>query len=447
MKAIILSVDIGSSSLKAAYIDQDGKLLAYARESYADMKAQGTAAWERAFALSLEKLRALAPGFAPDAVCISGNGPTLVPVKANNGNLTPLYWYGNKKPLSAKNEKAASSFFLSHVAWFMENAPNEYEKVKYFFSSHEWLAARLGAEAFTALPSLSYEPYYWDEEQCGLCGIEMGKFPPFIKMGSAAGRVSAEAAFLFGSNMNLKSGIPIIAGGPDFITALIGTGVQKPGDVCDRAGSSEGINVCGDKPVKTDGLRVLPHAIEGLWNISVLIPSSGRLFEEYRLDSGQQNRPYEDLLAELIPSWIIAPCSPLPTASFKLNKGRKVLCAMGFAVRSALETLGNAGLLVKEMRLSGGQGRNAGWNQLKADLTGVSLLVPEIPDGELAGNAVLAAAALDGVSVEEAANRMIRIREVYSPLNPEYWEEKFSQKKSYKNTSNFRSAVQRRKEY
>ena len=375
MAGIVLSSDIGTSSLKAAYIDSEGKLLAFAREFYGRgaPAASGAAAWERAFALALEKLRALAPGCIPDAVCVSGNGPTLVPVTADNESLPPLYWYGEKTLLAG--EHTALSFFLPHAARFKETAPSEYKKVKYFFSSHEWLARRLGAGAFTVLPP-SYEPYYWDDEQCRLYGLERNKFPPFIKTGSVMGKVSDEAASFFCANACLRSGTPIIAGGPDFITALIGTGVQKPGDVCDRAGSSEGINVCAALPVKVDGLRALPHAKEGLWNISAIIPSSGCLFEEYRFKAGRQNRSYEELLAELIPAGILSPHSLFPIPQFPLNEGQALLCAMGFAVRSALDTLKKAGLEVREMRLSGGQAKSARWNQLKADITGVSLLVP-----------------------------------------------------------------------
>ena len=426
MAGIILSVDIGTSSLKASYIDLDGKQKAFAREPYGSYESgaesaevKDAAAWEQAFILALEKLHACAP-CCPDAVCISGNGPTLVPVKADGEPLPPIHWYSGKSSLPVKGagDPEAPSLFLPHVAWFKENSGGEYKKVKLFFSSHEWLANRLGSDAYTALPSSSYELYYWNEEQLRLYGLESEKFPPFIKMGSAVGHVSKEAASFFSANRYLKSGIPIISGGPDFITALIGTAVKAPGEVCDRAGSSEGINVCAASPVKGNGLRILPHAIEGLWNISVIIPASGSLFEKYRTDTGQQNRPYEELLAELIPSSFIIPYSPLHT-------GRAVLCEIGFTVRSALKTLNNTGLAVSEMRLSGGQSRSALWNQLKADIIGVSLMVPEISDGELAGNAVLAAAALEGISRDEAADKMIRIRDVYRPRNSEFWEEEY----------------------
>jgi len=436
MAGVILSVDIGTSSLKAAFIDFDGRLIAFSRTAYRPEQA-GPAVWERAFALALEKLHTLAPDAGIDALCVSGNGPTLAPLTREGAVLPPLLWHDGKTVLPPKDDLSGppQSFFLPHAAWLKENEPEAYKKVNFFISCHEWLAHKLGAGIFTVLPQGSYEPYYWDEEQCRLFGLDRGKFPPFIKMGSVMGRVSAEGAASFGSCPALKSGTPIIAGGPDFITALIGTLTLKPGDVCCRAGSSEGINVCASSPVRAGAvLRVLPHAKEGFWNIGAVIPSSGRLFEKYRNDTGQDSRSYEDHLAELIPreddtdifrGLMAEPSVGWDSFNDTISLGRAILCKMGYAVRSALETLACAGFAANAMRVSGGQAKNSRWNQLKADIAGVSLMIPEIADGELAGNAVLAASALEASGFEPAADRMVRLREVYNPRNADFWDEQY----------------------
>ncbi|MDR0496023.1 MAG: sugar kinase, partial [Treponema sp.] len=305
----------------------------------------------------------------------------------------------------------------------------------FFISSHEWLAFKLGAEKVTVLPSASYEPYYWNDEQCRLFGLDIKKFPPFVKTGMPIGNVSHNAA----SWCKLKSGTPVIAGAPDFISALIGTGIQKPGDVCDRTGSSEGINVCATEAIKGEGLRALPHVKEGLWNIGAVINSSGRLFEWYMKQYSIQDNTYEELMAELIPSttdtelfegeFFLPPddLSGEKPAPGRPALGRAVLCAIGFAVRGVVEILGKAGLPVKLMRVSGGQGKNPRWNRLKADITGVSLMIPEISDGELAGNAIIAASALEEISPESASDRMIRFREVYEPHaeTASFWEQRY----------------------
>jgi xylulokinase len=253
---------------------------------------------------------------------------------------------------------------------------------------------------------------------------------------------------LYGS-LGLKSGIPIVVGAPDFISALIGTGVLKAGDVCDRAGSSEGINFCASssEKVEVDRLRVLPHVKKGFCNIGSLIPVSGRLFESYRTITKQESRSYEAILEELVPEefdtrlfqqdLVLPQLNSALTPGIHNDKtaiGRSVLCAIGFSVRRAVEALESRGFPVKAMRVSGGQGKNPLWNQLKADISGVLLLIPEICDGELAGNAVLAACALENPSegdfervLDAAADRMIRFREEYSPRmeTTQFWAERY----------------------
>jgi len=452
---MILSADIGTTSLKAAFIDFDGHLKAFSRFAY----PSGCAAevWEKAFERVLENLHAQNPALKIDGLCISGNGPTLVPVSREGKALPPLYWFNEAagRESSVRREITAKSLFLPHVVSFREQAPSLFEKVKFFFSSHEWLASRLGADSFTVIPQAAYGPYYWDDEQCRLFGLEMDKFPPFLRMGSLAGKVSSQAANLYGS-LGLRSGIPIIAGAPDFISALIGTGALKSGDVCDRAGSSEGVNFClqsegvveaGERGTGSGGInsvRLLPHVKKGFVNISALIPVSGRLFDLYRTSTNQEDRSYEALLAELIP--------PMADTSFfeRQNEegafGRSVLCAIGFSVRRAVEALESRGLTVKAMRVSGGQGKNPLWNQLKADITGVPLMIPEICDGELAGNAVLAACALQNHSaadedfervLDATVGRMIRFRQEYSPRGEtaSFWKERYktANEKSFTN--------------
>jgi sugar (pentulose or hexulose) kinase len=153
-------------------------------------------------------------------------------------------------------------------------------------------------------------------------------------------------------------------------------------------------------------LRVLPHVSPGLWNVSVIIPSSGRLFERYRALTGQEHRTYEDILAELIPGGILEPA----------ELGQAVLMSMGFEVTAAVDTLGRHGFPVTRMRLSGGQSKSRRWNQFKADLTGTELLVPEQPDSELGGDAILGAIALgEAADLPEGIRRIVHIQERYTP--------------------------------
>jgi sugar (pentulose or hexulose) kinase len=393
---VILCADIGTTALKAAFIDAEApagrRLLAFSRETYHASTEGGVAAslWEAAFYRAVKVLRSVAPAAAAGiaAVCVSGNGPTLVPVigdAAQGETLPPLYWFSPAlaAPPALKGGKKPASLFLPRAAYFRQNQPENYSRTSLFLSCQEWLSVRLGAEPVTVLPTPHYRQYYYDEGQLAVFSLDNRKFPPFVPLGSFIGCLSAEAARL----CDLAAGIPIAAGGPDFIMALLGSGATEPGVVCDRAGSSEGINVCASEPppgsvAAAHSLRVLPHAVEGLWNVSVVIPESGRLIDRYRLENGQWNIPYEETLKSMI-SWADGRLMLHP-----------ILREITDKVRRALETLRAAGYPVYEMRHSGGQAKSPLWNRLKAEICGCKLLVPEIPDTELAGDAAAAMLAL-----------------------------------------------------
>ncbi|MHC6203618.1 xylulokinase [Breznakiellaceae bacterium SP9] len=424
----LLSVDIGTTALKLALISLDGKLEAFAREPYLDLTSVSAVDWESAFQRALCTIRASVGPIKPASLCISGNGPTLVPLTFSNESLSPLHWY-DKKAAPLPN---APSFFLPYAARFKEERPAEYDKVRFFLSPPEWFSARLGAEPAAFIPADAYRPFYWDTAQLTRYQLAAEKFPPFVPMGTIIGTVTEAAASLFG----IAACTPIVAGSSDFIAALIGTGTIEEQFVCCRAGSSEGINVCCSQErvqnCSAPELRVLPHAIEGLWNIGAVLPASGLLFDGYRNLTGQGKTAYDTLMSELITE--AAWTKPLTAAFFpssshgaalfsdgpllpeRLVLGRAVLEAIGFQVRGVLQRLSQRGFPVYELRCSGGQCKSPLWNQLKAELCATSLLIPQIEDGELCGSAILAALGLDEIaSITEGALRMVHIKRRFEP--------------------------------
>ncbi|MDR1506225.1 MAG: sugar kinase [Treponema sp.] len=426
--SVILCADIGTSALKAAFIDTNGKLLAFCREPYSRLPAVSSgppACWLSAFFRALDNLVFQHPGIRPGAVVISGNGPTLVPVLHDGKSAAPLHWFS--APSCPPEFTGGKSFFLPSVAAYKNGSPESFKKTKLFLSSQEWLSYTLGAEPVTVLPQEAYRRFYWDAGQCEKAGLDPDMFPPFAAMGSRIGKISAvrlseEAAQ--GTAKHIPIDAPVIAGGPDFIMALLGSAVIEPGMICDRTGSSEGINLCVDEQDyrriqagfaaetsagdrESGEIRLLPHARQGFFNAGIVFPESGSLFEKYRRDSGQADKPYDVLMEEI--------------SRDSRHEARAVLDAIAFRVKAALEKFRAAGLVPfplpapVQMTVSGGQAKYPLWNGIKAKVTGAVILVPEIPDGELAGDAALGALYLRGGSLEETIRRMVRIQDRFDP--------------------------------
>ena len=443
---MILAVDIGTSSIKGAIISPEGYAFAYHKvhlspqhDSYPDEGYAGS--WKSGFIeiVSILQRKDIS------AVVISGNGPTIVPI-GYNGELLhqPLMWMGKENiPVNDTN-----SFYLPKVNWYKENKPELYDKTKYFLTTSSYLTWLLTGETSVVTAHDGFNKYIWENGDIKSYGLDRDKFPTLINMGEILGSISSAGASLSG----LAKGLPVVAAGVDFMVSLIGTGVIKPGRTCDRAGTSEGINFCSDKIVPDKRLRTLPHAIEGLYNVSGILSSTGSLFEWYRRITGQENYAYLETLSAInkVPAgsgtpmffpglkdgglWEFSDGMAVGLESYQGRNelGRAVMESIGFAVRRAIELFEENSCSVTELRVSGGQGKNVIWNQMKANITGCSILVPEVEDAELLGGACLASASLGRyVDFSEASEKLVRIKKVFYPSEKEYkiYKEAYSQYK------------------
>lgn len=280
----VLCVDIGTTSLKAALIAADGEVVSfssapipypqdkYVAESWYSCFIQ--AAMEIREDVQSQKKCCLVKGLA-----VSGNGPTVV---TENG-LTFL-WNAPLAEISIPAESKAS-LFLPKILSLRENYPLDFERSKYIFSGPEYFIYKLTGNAVTILPEKRFESAYWTKLDCALNDLSYSKFPPFVPTGHNCGEV--KPALLIGLENDYicyEYNLPVFAGGPDFVVALIGTNTLEKGRLCDRCGSSEGLNFCVDKMITDPKLRTLPSVISKLWNVSYLIPESGSMSKDEKLD-------------------------------------------------------------------------------------------------------------------------------------------------------------------
>jgi xylulokinase len=313
--------------------------------------------------------------------------------------------------------------------------PDVYERTRYFFSCPEYVAFILTGTAVTFLPGPRFERYIWEVEAIRKLGMDPGKFPGFLESGRLVGTVSREGE----SATGVPSGVPVFAAGPDFIVSLLGTGTVVPGRACIRSGTSEGINLCSEKPVEDPRLMCLGHPARGLWNISGIISTSGKALEWIRLASGKGGEEYEQsfrdiesipaganrllflpyLAGERAPHW-----DPRARGAFiglTLNHGsrdmmRAVVESTAFAIRDVLEVMEEIGLTVADLRITGKPSRSRPWNQIKADVSGRRILLPAVEDPDLTGDACLALYGLgDYDSVSRAAEDIVKIGEAFEP--------------------------------
>jgi len=423
-----LLIDIGTSSIKAAVMSGAGEVFSSVRRRLVDRGSvpgsMRVGRWEEELRQSIPHL---VSGYRVDAVVLSGNGPTLVAIDGAGEPMEPvMLWLDDRRRGIGETE----SFYLPRMRWFLDRP--EASRVRQFIPFPEYLAYRLTGEAVAISPSHAFERYIWSEPERERYGVPPEMLPPFVPVGSAIGGVRSDQAERYG----LTAGTPVVAAGSDFLMSLVGTNTLQPGRCCDRAGTSEGINFCSDRSIRSEGLRTLPHIREGYFNVAGILASTGLLFEWFREISGQAGRDYGDMMVDILEvsdgtriPWFFP--SEHRGAAWEFQRGmfiglgaehnrammgRAVVLSIGFAVREAIEYLGHSGCTVEELRACGGQARNGLWTQMKSDICGIPIAVPHVADAELTGNLAVGMRALgEAGSLEEAADRVVRFIHHYEP--------------------------------
>lgn len=437
-----LCADIGTTSLKAALVSDKGQVLSFSKIEFTSTdKSKIALEWFEALKESISALKknqidslsenenlvdSKTSTLNIDAICISGNGPTIV---SEDG--TTLLWNAPvdsslipdiKKILPPElSEKFSHSLFLPRILAFKNLYKNQFEKQK-IFSGPEYLIWRLSNSQITILPEDRYEAAYWNDQvltaiggstanSCSPeknestainCSPSMG---PFVKPGFNCGTITKEIA----SQLKISSSAKVIAGGPDFTVALIGTNTLQQGKLCNRAGSSEGLNWCTAKPVFASGIRTLPSVIPGLWNASILSHNSGDRIADSKQAYEKENN------VEISFSQYIKLC-----IEEKDKNGAQILQELSDFFKdgiSKFRTLSkeNNIPLRETVMVTGGQAKNPLWLKHKAECSQINLATCEIPDSELIGDAVLASYGLGLYdSIQEAAEKMVKIKNVFT---------------------------------
>jgi xylulokinase len=445
---LVLAIDVGTTSLKGGLFSPQGELLARAevpvrlsdREHplYHEADANN---WISALGLVTAQLE-LKRFPELQAIVVSGNGPTLLPADREGRPLDyAMTWMDRRGVEEAgliaevTGEYVDPTFFLPKALWVYRHKPRVYRNTRHFLTCPEFMDFFLTGRACTVLPSPQFTRYIWTPEVIEKLGMDPAKFPPFVRPGDKIGEVQRKAEELVG----IPALTPVFAGGPDFIMTLLGTATVRPGRACDRAGTSEGINLCAGSPISDRRLMCLPHIVEGFYNISGIISTSGKALEWFKNITGRQSLDYESLFEDIcqVPPgsrgliflpYLAGERAPLwdPYArgcfiGLTARHGRKemtraVVESVGFAVRDVIEVMEENGLALEELRVTGGQAKSPLWNQVRADITGHKILVPEVMDSELLGDAIVALFALGRYpTLTAAAEGLVRIRRTYAP--------------------------------
>ncbi|MDQ6794791.1 MAG: FGGY-family carbohydrate kinase [Chloroflexota bacterium] len=416
----ILAIDLGTTSAKGGLVGLDGTVLAAARASYpmttgahSGWAEQDPEAWWGALVDVASQL--VGQGIADvAAIAVDGHGPTLAAVDAEGRPTRPaITWLDTRATQELDQLSRASGLrgwalgVLPHALWVERHEPEVAARTRWYLNTWEFLTLRLSGRAATTLVSGQSR---LSDGLLSVVGLDPRRIAPPIAAGEVAGGLTAEAATAIG----LAAGTPVVAGVVDAFASFHGAGLLAPGDAIDTGGMSGGFGVYWQEPVQAAGSFCTPAPLPGLHIVGGAMAATGRALDWLRDDvlsggvttaaliaeaaavepgaDGLVFLPY--LAGERSPIWDPDARGAFIGLTLHHRRGhlaRAVLESAAFAIRHVATPILAAGVTVREMRVCGGPARSATWNQIKADVTGMTVAVPHALETAVVGSGIVGA--------------------------------------------------------
>jgi sugar (pentulose or hexulose) kinase len=482
---MLLGLDIGTSVIKAALFDSEGRECAHEAERMQLLPApigwselNGEAVWQ----VASKVIRALFVNSGYRADRVRGIGVTGVMVGAwvldADGKLIrpPILWndaraQGLVDSLVEKEPELLSKVFaqsgsvmqlgctLPVIAWLRDNEPHVLERARHVLCSKDYIRYRLTGmiatdESEAAMSPGSARNRDFHPDQAKLLGIEpfVHLLSPVMRAETIAGEITADAA----RSTGLAAGTPVAIGTGDTGSCVLGAGVHQPGQAVTVLGTTCLNGVLFDHPVFEPKDLGLLFIVPGQRWMKTMVNVAGTIVLDWCLnalcpDIAAGDMPYETLgrlantsragcqgvvfVPYLSASGVIAPrIEPRARAGFhglaphhgRPEMVRSIYEGMAYAIRDCYEAIGGAG---QSIRLSGGGARSPFWAQMIADVTGHAVEIPEGTQFGAKGAALCAAVAIgDFADFGEACEATFRAKHRHAPqtVNKAAYDDGFS---------------------
>lgn len=349
-----------------------------------------------------------------------------------------------------------SSHAVFKAMWVRDEEPEVFARAKHVMPPGSyvlWKASGVLAVDYSNASSLALldpRTRTWSDEVLDATGIDRAMLPELGAGTQAVGTVTS--AFAEATGLHPSTIVAIGCG--DEMAATLGAGVYAPGEVCDVVGTAEPVCAVSAEPREDPSMLVEchPHADPDAWLLENPGFVSGGNLRWWRdqfapIERGAEAEglgdAYDLLLREaervppgaeglvflpamqgaMAPEWNGAARGVfygLTLAHSRAHMTRAVLEGSAFGLRDILEAMTAAGLDVRRLTIVGGGAKGPLWRQIKADVTGLPVRVPESVETTATGAAILAAVG-SGVhtSVVDAVDAFVAYRPEEHEPDPE----------------------------
>lgn len=468
-----MTFDVGTTAIKTSLFDKELALVASCSDEYDLLTAQGCVelhpdTYWNTMVSAVKTLGQTTDLKAVKAICLTTQGETMIPVDKSGKPLhNAVVWLDNRAKEQAKQiaETVSADELYRHTGvtdmngfvplakllWFRQMQPETYEKTHKFLLLEDYLLQRLTGQFVTEKSLLTSTGWYDIRNDCywtellQKLSLSEEKLPDILDCGTAVGTLASITAGEFGLNASVQ----VFTGAMDQIAAAIGGGGLCDGVVTATVGTAMVLTgVISSMDDCSDSRLIVYRGIrEGQYVLLPLCNTAGAVFKWYKdqccameeQQCKEKGADVYDLLCEeaakvpagaegvtLLP-YFAGSMQPqlLPEAKgvfygLGLTTDHKVMTravleSIGYMLRENLEMLEGFGMRPEKVHFFGGGSKNPIWNQIIADITGVTLVLPEQTECGSLGAAMLCAVSLGWYDSLPSAQRKNPARQVVTP--------------------------------
>ena len=473
----IAALDLGTTGCRTFIFDISGSIIAsdyqewesiYPSPSYVEQDANS---WWQSINKTIESAIKKSGIDQSEIVSLSvtNQRETIVPVdKEGNPLHNALVWQDRRttKQVEFIAQKVGADkiykttgltidpyFSATKILWFKDNKPEIYKQTHKFLLVSDFIIHKLTGQFVTDHSNASRTMLFdinklkYSEEIASELEIDLDKMPDAIESGVDIGEITADTAF--------DQKTLVITGAGDQQSAALGVGVVSPGEIKCTTGTGSFLLAFLEKPNFDPQKRVLCscHAVPGTWVQEASIFTSGAVLRWFRDQLGTEEcqkadvegqDPYDIMINEaqespigangllLIPHFVGAGAPHWnPYAKgivFGLALGHKrrdlfraVLEGVAYEVKKNILVFESLGIIPKELKLTGGGSRSDLWNQIYADVLGITCVRNIIEEATSLGAAILAASgAALFPDISKAAESICKVDKKWIPDQTNY---------------------------
>ncbi|MGB7806676.1 MAG: FGGY family carbohydrate kinase [Actinomycetota bacterium] len=477
--AYVIGCDVGSQGTNAALYRDDGELIESAYEAYdvafpyPGWAEQDPDVWTTSVERACARLVEASPG---GAIAIRGLsfGSQLDGMVVCDGDARPvrpaMIWMDRRAEVQAAElaeqispedfyravgANLDSSHAVFKALWVRDEEPDAWKTVTHIMPPGSYVMRHATGEFAvdfsnaSSLALLDPRTRSWSAEALEATGIDEAMLPRLGAGTEPVGTVTA--AFAEASGLHVSTVVAMGCG--DEMAATLGAGVFEPGDVCDVVGTAEPVCAASAEPREDPTMLVEchPHADPDGWLLENPGFVSGGNLRWWRDQFAPIERDAEAVglgdaydflsveashVAPGAEGLVFLPCMQgamapewngaargvfygLTLAHTRDHMTRAILEGSAFALRDILDAMRKTGLGVQRLTIVGGGAKGPLWRQIKADVTGLPVRVPESVETTATGAAILASvgAGVHG-NVADAVEAFVRFRpEMHEPNN------------------------------